>query len=281
MNAERNPAASSSRVPEFDAFAAGYGSGMENPLKRLAGQDADVFIDLKAWHMLGDLARRPLPAVGPLPRLLDFGCGAGAFMRALVCRGFSGEMVGSDVSVGMLDEGRKTWPSGTPPPAWTVSEPGRLPFADGTFDIVAALGVMHHVAPADRAAEWQEIARVLRPGGRCYVYEHNPFNPLTQWVVRHTAIDANAVLLPPTEVVAGLSAVGLRVTLRHGLMYGPPKWRWAWQLERIIRWIPLGGQYVVAADKPVAFGKHSMRGTVNRGAGRDANGFPRVRRSAC
>ena len=246
-------------TPEFDAFAAGYSAGMENPLKRLAGADADVFIDLKAWHMLGDLARRPLPGAPTTPRLLDFGCGAGAFMRVLARRNFGGAMVGSDVSAGMLDEARHTWPADIQPPTWAASEPGRLPFADGSFDLVAALGVMHHVMPDDRAAEWQEIARVLRPGGRCYVYEHNPFNPLTQWVVRHTAIDANAVLLPSSEVATGLSAAGLRVSLRHGLMYGPPKWRWAWRLERLVRWIPLGGQYVVAADKPAISGKGGGR----------------------
>jgi SAM-dependent methyltransferase len=260
MNAAPASPTPSSGTPEFDGFAAGYAAGMENPLKRLAGADADVFIDLKAWHMLGDLARRPLSPSASVPRLLDFGCGAGAFMRALARRRFGGEMVGSDVSAGMLDEARRTWPAGMQPPAWVVSEPGCLPFADGSFDIVAALGVMHHVMPADRPAEWREIARVLRPGGRCYIYEHNPFNPLTQWVVRHTAIDAHAVLLPPGEVTTGLSAAGLQVNLRHGLMYGPPKWRWAWNLERFIRWIPLGGQYVVAADKSAAAGKGGPRG---------------------
>lgn len=259
MNATFPSGMTTPETPEFDAFAAGYAAGMENPLKRLAGADADVFIDLKAWHMLGDLACRPLPATPSTPRLLDFGCGTGAFLRALARRTFAGEMFGSDVSAGMLEEAGKTWPAGFQVPTWALSTPGRLPFADHSFDIVTALGVLHHVMPADRPAEWREIARVLRPGGRCYIYEHNPFNPLTQWVVRHTAIDANAVLLPSSEVATGLSTAGLQLTLRHGLMYGPPKWRWAWKLERLVRWIPLGGQYVVAADKPVALVKGGFR----------------------
>jgi hypothetical protein len=77
--------------------------------------------------------------------------------------------------------------------------------------------------------------------------------------VKHTAIDANAVLLTPGEAAGGLTAAGLRVSLRHGLMYGPPKWRWAWKLERLIRWIPLGGQYVVVADKPMTAAKGGPR----------------------
>jgi len=236
--------------PDFDAFAEGYAAGMENPVKQLAGTDAEVFIDLKAWHLLDDLKRRPLSHPAGPARLLDFGCGEGVLLRLLAARGFAGEMVGSDVSPAMLDEARSKWPTGASAPAWALSAPGRLPFPDGSFDIVAALGVLHHVPPDRRAAEWQEIARVLRPGGRCYIYEHNPLNPLTQYVVRNTAIDAGVVLLPARETANGLRRAGLRVTLNHGLMYWPPKWRWAWKLERLVRSIPLGGQYVVAADKP-------------------------------
>ena len=48
----------------------------------------------------------------------------------------------------------------------------------------------------------------LRPKGRIYIFEHNPFNPVTRWVVKHTAIDRNAVLLKPAEVRTGLHAAG-------------------------------------------------------------------------
>lgn len=43
----------------------------------------------------------------------------------------------------------------------------RLPFADGTFDIVYSNGVIHHSPRTDIAAD--EIFRVLKPGGRAVV----------------------------------------------------------------------------------------------------------------
>jgi SAM-dependent methyltransferase len=243
-------------MQEFDRYAADYAAGMENPLKRLAGADAEVFIELKAHHLAEDLAERPLRGMhGPL-RLLDFGCGEGVLLRLLAQSGFVATLTGCDVSQGMLEEaGRKwaaaSWNGGQPPPvSWRVSEPGRLPFADCSFDVVTCLGVFHHIPPAHRDAEHAELARVLRPGGRCYIYEHNPLNPLTRLVVSRTAIDANAVLLNHWEAVQGFRRHGFRVHLSHGLMYFPPRWRWSWRFERFVRWLPFGGQYVVAGEKP-------------------------------
>ncbi len=43
-----------------------------------------------------------------------------------------------------------------------------LPFADGAFDLVYSLGVLHHLEEPQRGMA--ELARVLRDGGTCLVY---------------------------------------------------------------------------------------------------------------
>src|SRR2546430_2672998 len=114
---------------EFDAFAPDYDAGMGDPLKRLLGGSADVVLEHKAdW-----LVRKP----SPVGRLVAFGCGEAGFLRALRQSGAPLELVGCDVSAGMLAAARERWDAG-PPPALHAVPPGPLPFADAEFDLVTA-----------------------------------------------------------------------------------------------------------------------------------------------
>jgi SAM-dependent methyltransferase len=242
---------SSSPTVEFDQFAVNYNAGMENPVKKLVGDNPDIFIEVKARWLLANLAKpaaRPKLAATPA-RLLDFGCGAGLFLQVLRRLGFAGVLHGCDISSGMLAEAVRTWSEGALP-VFDSFVSGKLPYADATFDVVLASAVFHHIAPGDRQVSYTEMARVLKPGGRCYVFEHNPYNPVTRWVVARTPIDRHAILLPSREASTGLTEGGIRNVGVENLMFFPPKWRWARPLENALRWLPFGGQYVVFGEKP-------------------------------
>src|SRR5207248_6732839 len=102
-------------------------------------------------------------------------------------------------------EAARRWPAALgPAPALAVQDDALTPFADRQFDIVTVSAVLHHVPVAERAAVYRELGRLLKPGGRIYVFEHNPRNPLVRYVIARTPIDANAVLLDETEVRHGL-----------------------------------------------------------------------------
>src|SRR5437867_4040454 len=92
--------------------------------------------------------------------ILDIGCGVGAFVRRL--REFSTRVAGIDVDRERVTEGGKV----VADLALAVGE--RLPFADGTFDIVLLHEVLEHVT--DDQATLREACRVLRPGGRVVVF---------------------------------------------------------------------------------------------------------------
>jgi SAM-dependent methyltransferase len=113
----------------------------------------------------GVLGERELDAVhaalAPLRGglVLDVGAGSGRVSRALKAGGRS--VVALDASSAMLRELARS--AGATPRV--VSRFGdRLPFNDGAFDAVVALRVLKYVAAPDRAID--EVARVLRPGGR-------------------------------------------------------------------------------------------------------------------
>ena len=109
--------------------------------------------------------------------------------------------------------------------------------------------VLHHVMPPHRHAVYDELARVLKPGGRLYVFEHNPRNPLVRYVVANTKIDENAILLDQREV-RGSMPTALRQDLRADyLMFVPPRLTFLNVIDRLLAWLPLGAQYVVTARK--------------------------------
>ncbi|HET8728737.1 MAG TPA: class I SAM-dependent methyltransferase [Alphaproteobacteria bacterium] len=54
------------------------------------------------------------------------------------------------------------------PAGGAPAEALRLPFGDGSFDIAVLTSVFTHLVAAESAAMIGEIARTLRPGGRCF-----------------------------------------------------------------------------------------------------------------
>src|SRR5213078_4409044 len=91
---------------------------------------------------------------------------------------------GCDVSTGMLEQAAARWPERLgPPPVLALQDGARTPFADRQFDIATISAVLHHVPPAERPAVYAELGRLVKPGGRLYVFEHNPRNPLVRHVI--------------------------------------------------------------------------------------------------
>jgi len=90
---------------------------------------------------------------------------------------------------------------------------------------------------------------VLKPGGRIYVFEHNPRNPLVRYVIARTPIDENAILLDAREVRYGLLDTARYELETDYLMFMPPSLAFLRPIDRTLAWLPLGAQYVVAARK--------------------------------
>ncbi|BAQ49787.1 MULTISPECIES: class I SAM-dependent methyltransferase [Methylobacterium] len=99
-------------------------------------------------------------AFRPGARLLDFGCGAMHSRPFIESLGYAWQGVDylDSVSGTVRDE------VGRLGDAVRFYDGRVLPFADGEFDVVWAMVVLHHVQHVDLS--FGEIARVLRPGGK-------------------------------------------------------------------------------------------------------------------
>ncbi len=124
--------------------------------------------------ILGCLARHEKP-VSAL-RVLDAGCGTGAYSAALVAR--VGRMDALDLSPGMLAQARAKLAQQETAGRIGFHEGAitALPFEDGSFDAVTINQVVHHLGDAGEdfvrlRQTVGEFARVLRPGG-ILVFNH-------------------------------------------------------------------------------------------------------------
>jgi SAM-dependent methyltransferase len=104
--------------------------------------------------------------------LLDAGCGTGEFAERAV-RVLGCEAVGVDQSERMVE---LTCGRGVEA---VVASVERLPFADGDFDAVAANWMLYHLPDLDHGL--QELARVLRPGGRLVALLNDPEHLADLW----------------------------------------------------------------------------------------------------
>jgi predicted TPR repeat methyltransferase len=91
---------------------------------------------------------------------LDVGCGTGLVGRALRARGFTGRIVGLDISHASLEIARQC---GAYDSVERADLQQRLPFEDHSVDAVVCVGVMTYLP--DVESVWREFARVARRGG--------------------------------------------------------------------------------------------------------------------
>jgi hypothetical protein len=109
--------------------------------------------------------------------------------------------------------------------------------------------VLHHVPVAERRGLLSRLRTKLRPGGRLFVFEHNPLNPLTRHAVDTCPFDENAVLIrAPKMRRRVLDAAFASATINYRIFF-PHALRGLRGLEPRLTWLPLGAQYYVRASK--------------------------------
>ncbi len=129
--------------------------------------------------------------IAPETRVLDVATGTGHAALAAARR--SADVVGIDYVPELLDIARRRATAEDLEVEFAEADAERLPYDDGSFDVVlSAIGVMFS-ADHDRAA--QELARVCRPGGRIGVVSWTPegfVGGILRTVGKHVAPPAGA-----------------------------------------------------------------------------------------
>jgi ubiquinone/menaquinone biosynthesis C-methylase UbiE len=95
-------------------------------------------------------------------RVLDLGCGPASLHERWSKLPEPARLVGVDISPAMVNKARSRFPDSE----FVVARAHELPFADGSFDLVIASSVLHHIPDDHLESALQEIARVLDEHGR-------------------------------------------------------------------------------------------------------------------
>lgn len=227
-------------MAEFDSHVNGYGRKIDQSVS-FSGRNHDYFTAVKAGVILQAMQTH---LDGNVERVLDLGCGTAAIHSHL--SGAFPTLIGADVSGVSLKVAEQKTRTGK----FVHYDGTSLPFADEVFDAVFSICVVHHVRPESRAGFFEELYRVLRPGGVGIIIEHNPYNPLTRHVVNTCELDRDAVLLNAGECRTWLEGAGLAQISVSYFLFTPLGGALFRTLERALKWLPLGAQYVAIGHRP-------------------------------
>jgi SAM-dependent methyltransferase len=128
--------------------------------------DLDAFQRDKRRRVLAWLASRPLDG----RRVLEVGCGAAGNLRFLQARGARVE--GADISPKMIEVARRLNARAGVEFPLHVIDGSRLPYADGSFDVVLTVTALQHNHDGPMLDGLvRDLVRVLRPGGEAWILE--------------------------------------------------------------------------------------------------------------
>src|SRR6266511_2676469 len=144
----------------------------ENLLARVPESAVESFAGVANPFSLGELQ--------PGERVLDIGCGAGTdTLVAAQMVGPDGRVTGIDMTPEMLVKARAAaGEMGLENVEFVEGEAERLPFADGSFDVVISNGVIDLIP--DKDAVFSELLRVLTPGGRIQIADVTIQRPVSE-----------------------------------------------------------------------------------------------------
>jgi SAM-dependent methyltransferase len=224
---------------QFDDYSESYDAALAEGLS-VTGEDKAFFARQRiAWlaRCLNTLHRQPRAVI-------DFGCGIGSatpYLRELLA---VESVLGVDVSPRCLEVARQTWGS-----EWSQftlldqCEPSEQ------FDLAFCNGVFHHIPLDERADAVSFVYRSLRPGGLFALWENNPWNPGTRYIMSRCPFDKDAIMLAPPETRRLLEAAGFEIVSTTFMFIFPKSLAWLRGIEPLVSRLPLGGQYQVLCRK--------------------------------
>lgn len=143
-----------------------------------------LYDPLLKWGMIEETFKRALIEQANIKagmKVLDLGCGTGTLTIMLKQMKPDARVTGLDGDNEVLEIARSKAEQSGVDLQLDHGMAYSLPYSDGTFDKVVSSLVIHHLTSADKRRAFQEVLRVLRPGGSLHIVDFGPpYNRLTR-----------------------------------------------------------------------------------------------------
>ncbi len=235
-----NPTAPTYRNPEFDQYAEDYDAALAQGLS-VSGESKDFFAEGRALWLASRLTSLNVPA----GEILDFGCGTGSATPYLLRLPGARSVTGVEVSPQSLKVAEKL--HGAPNVQFRLVNEHR---PAQSLNLAFCNGVFHHIPLAERVGAIRYVHDCLKPGGLFALWENNPWNPGTRYVMSRIPFDQDAITLSFLEAKRLLRAGGFEILRSDFQFIFPRALKLLRPLERLVVRLPLGAQYQVLARRP-------------------------------
>ena len=224
---------------EFDRYAHEYDEALTKGI-RISGQNRDFFARGRIAWIANGLRKH---GAGSLS-VMDFGCGTGLSTPYFVDLLSARSVMGVDISMKSLEVARAKYAAFN---AQFILMDEYEPA--GEFDLAFCNGVFHHISPDKRAEAISYIYRALCKKGVFALWENNPWNPGTRYIMGKISFDKDASPVSPPEARRLLQAGGFEILSTTFLFIFPQILSLFRVFEPFLARLPFGAQYQVLCRK--------------------------------
>lgn len=211
---------------------------------KITGADSMYFADFKVKYSADLLKNSPKNKLN----ILDYGSGDGLTEKFFLKYFPYAQITGLDISENFVKKAKSLNLAGT---NFVHFDGKTVPFSDNYFDLVYTACVLHHISEKNHQQTYKDFFRILKKGGHLHIYEHNPLNPFTSYQVSKSELDTGVKLLYSTKLLKNLLSVGFSKVRVMYIMFFPRHsvFKPFHSIEKYLKNIPFGGQYVIEAEK--------------------------------
>ena len=227
MGSERNQ-----KKINFDNYADNYNEHINKSFGSLEN-NLDYYHIKKSEILKMELGYQP-------KKILDLGCGVGTMLKLLSKQFPDGIFYAQDESPKSMDYIKKNYPNVNCVTDLNTEE---------KFDLIFLSNVIHHVKSSERDDLFKKIHSLLNPEGKLFIFEHNPYNPLTLKLVANCEFDADAELIKKKDLIKICKRNDLKIFKSGYIHFFPSKLGFLFKIENYLKWLFLGAQYFCIFQK--------------------------------